>query len=909
MIKTGKIDKIELNKLFEEAIQQAKTDSDFLIDILPVLVETGKINENWINLLNKFFKEAVEQAKTNFDSVKYILLALIRTGKIDEEELNKFFKEAIQKAKTNSDFLIDILPVLIKTGKINERELNKFFKEAIQQAEINSDFLKYILPALIKTGKIDEEELNKFFKEAIQQAETDPDFLIYILPELIETIKIDEKELNKFFKEAIQKAETDFNWANYILPALLKTGKINKNLVKKAFELAVKNEWEKVISLCIKKWIFNNVKNNYSKLYKEWKYKKINKMIDDIWELTDKKIDIIFLRKNALNKDLLIKIKNFLENYWDKLDKKFFWENIEKIIKNKHWIEYWYFIEATKNGIEIEKNDILEKVINKFKQKIINVFSKGKKLTSFVTYENFIDFVVDEWEKIIEFEKDNWMEFEWITQPWTKQWFEEDPKRKEYLKPENIKVLQKHGTVIGLYLIDWVILKKDNSIFVEELGFKLSIKNYIYLALNNSFEQIKKLKITNNIEWLNNRNLELIWWYLDEYGISFYYFIKDLNDLDKKIDVKILIKLLKNKLYPTKNITDFILGWWDIDDKIQKLINIKGKYKNSWWFNIENNLHLDLEYFDFRIFVDKALKNVQQVWKWYDEYLQLIHENYEVELDEEKYYKQAWEESYIAKKFIDKLKQENEQINIFPNMSYWKVIVAWIKKELENDKYINLKNVRIWSTECNWKISYLKIDLFTKEDIKNLFNWDSIILDGTYNTSFWASSIWFNSYFYVLNKVLFDITGNEYFISNYNNDFIEDIKENENYIVLYNYLKNIIEKNKLYKKAKKFEFLYVSQNSSMKLRNMPKSIKNIDNYKNKGKNTIKIYFWDFVKRIWWDNWQAYFDDKHITDFKLIPTEEWLSYVDTKFKEKIKKYTEEFEELKKYITFYVYKEKI
>jgi len=505
---------------------------------------------------------------------------------------------------------------------------------------------------------------------------------------------------------------------------------------------------------------------------------------------------------------------------------------------------------------------------------------------------------MDDREVLLEFEQDKNTEFKWI-KPWSKEWFLEKTERKKYLSVEYLEQVHKRWILEFLYF-HWeeINIKQDKNIdkLSNILWFQIGIKNYIYMK--NDFERLKEEKldikqIVNKIEWLNKRNLELIWWYLEEIWISYYYFVKDLLLLDKKINVKTIIKLLKNRIYPTKTIIDF-LEKNNFD--IQKLLEVKQNYKINGWFDKQNLLHIDLEYIDFRYLIDKATKKEKQYWKWYLEYKQLLSWNYDENLDEEKHYMQAWKESYFSYKFIQEVLKENNQINVFPNFSYWKVLVAWFEKDIQKNSKINYKKVRIWSTECHWKMIYLKKDLFSKEDIKNLFKWDSIILDWTPNTNFWDSNIWFKSYFYVLNKVLADLNSDFSYIEWYDKDFISSIEKNENYLELYKYLKDIIKRNNLYTNAQKFEFLYVWNYEKFYLNTRSNGRTSLSQVrKSNFKNSKRIFFTDFVERIWKKEWQAYFDDRHITNFKIIATENWFNFVDVKFEEKIRKYFFEFKE--------------
>ncbi len=372
-----------------------------------------------------------------------------------EKYFFKIFKEeVIEKAKTNYYWAIYVLPELIKTWKIDKEELNRFFKEeVIKEAKTNDYWARYVLPELIKTWKIDEEELNRFFKEeAIEKAKTNDYWARSVLPELIKTWKIDEegiKLLNRFFKEeVIKKAETNDDWAKSVLPALIETWKIDKNILDKVFKLALKKNWVEVIKSCIEQWYFSWVKESYSEKFNEYK-----KIADEVFELLDKKIDIIFLKENILNVELLNvellnKIKNFLNRY-EKIDKDFFIENLEKILKEKS-LEYWYFRQLVLNEKQLPED------IEEFP----------------ITINNFTDFMED-WEVLLEFEQDKNTKFEWI-RPWSKEWFLENPERKKYLKPEYIKTFKKFGTIIWLWIIEWSESAKWLSKYYTEIFKNIS---------------------------------------------------------------------------------------------------------------------------------------------------------------------------------------------------------------------------------------------------------------------------------------------------------------------------------------------------------------------------------------------------------------------------------------------------
>ncbi len=184
----------------------------------------------------------------------------------------------------------------------------------------------------------------------------------------------------------------------------------------------------------------------------------------------------------------------------------------------------------------------------------------------------------------------------------------------------------------------------------------------------------------------------------------------------------------------------------------------------------------------------------------------------------ERHYQQAGYEAFIAKTFIDKITENSPHTNIFSNMSYGKVVSGAFKNELKESKKINFRRVRIGSTECHGEIHLIKQDLFSKADIKNLFKGETIILDGTGNSSFPNSNIGFKTYFFVLNQVLADIHNDKNLLKNYEISFQESVQKDKGYLPLYSYLKGIITRNHLYKSARKFDFCYASQNKYASLR-------------------------------------------------------------------------------------------
>ena len=568
----------------------------------------------------------------------------------------------------------------------------------------------------------------------------------------------------------------------------------------------------------------------------------------------------------------------------------------DDIFNNKNWFYYWYFKEAV--NYFYSWNDV----------------GLDDKLP--INIRNFPEYMWDD-EILINLDIDK--NFEWYNReklPWTKKWFLEKPERKQYLNFDNIEIIKENWTAIWLGML-W----EDFFEFIDDINnvnlwekFNLLkeiiwINKYIlysyvwekngFIFNENIFNIVKGLNINllrdlwnKNILNLNTKSIKLLFWYLREYWISIYYFLSDINSFNlEELDIKMFNYLLRNRIYPTKNIIKYLEEWWTIDE----LLLIKKNYKNDWWFDVLNEIHTDLEYIDFRYIIDLATKDNLRVWRWYDEFKQLITKEYNIDEDNEEHYKQAWYESYVAKQFIDKIKLEEQKINVFSNFSYWKVITWAFKDELLQDPNINFNQVRIWSTECHSRVSYLNINTFSKYDIKKLFYYSSIILDWSSNNSFPDSNIWFKSYFYILNKALSEILNDSKFIEWYNSDFITDIQKSDKYNLLINELKQIILKNKLYIKAKPFKFIYVSQNEKMSL----KTRSNDRDYCNKVLDTSNInynniYYWDFVDRNGkYSNRQAYFDDTHIIDFVIIPTDKWFNFVDTNFEKRLEEKYEFF----------------
>ena len=432
-----------------------------------------------------------------------------------------------------------------------------------------------------------------------------------------------------------------------------------------------------------------------------------------------------------------------------------------------------------------------------------------------VTFENFTEYM-SEWEVLIELSQDKDARWEWIgPRPWTKKWFEEKPERKRYLKPENIKIFKKYWTMCWC----WVVGREEVRLITETyqemsdlLWFDVWVRNYVFLL--PEWDNIKSLKVEKiemlkrKIKWINKRTLQLLWWYIKERWIDWKYLMEDLAEYVEKwglLDIDVIINMLKEDIYPTKNLLEYVFEREDWREGIKQLKDIREKYKKNWWFDPKDPIHIDLEYIEFRRFIDWAYKD--GYWKWYKIYLELLKQKEGRRYINERYYEIAAEESLVAYNFIEGLKEEYWFVNVFANMSYGKVIVWPFEEELEKDEKINYNRVRIWSTECHERLTYLKKDLFSKEDIKKMFRWPVIILDWTKNESIPDSNIGFKSWFYVLNKVLADIYQDRRFIEeNYSEEFRKAVERESWYEELHDYLREIVISNKLYRFRKYFRF-------------------------------------------------------------------------------------------------------
>ncbi len=101
-----------------------------------------------------------------------------------------------------------------------------------------------------------------------------------------------------------------------------------------------------------------------------------------------------------------------------------------------------------------------------------------------INYDNFVEHI-DSDEPLFAFAQDTKANFEW-TIPWTKDWFAENPERKEYLRPESFETFKKMWTIVWLWIIEWSKtgkwLKKYYEYIFQNINLKESRNSILQLA-------------------------------------------------------------------------------------------------------------------------------------------------------------------------------------------------------------------------------------------------------------------------------------------------------------------------------------------------------------------------------------------------------------------------------------------
>ncbi len=216
------------------------------------------------------------------------------------------------------------------------------------------------------------------------------------------------------------------------------------------------------------------------------------------------------------------------------------------------------------------------------------------------------------------------------SQSWTKKWFLENPERKKYIQKENIGFFQALGTVEGCK-------KFDDPVEVISLGDAVSQKiqkyfgkdftadEYTRLLSNQDvqFESILNFQFLEKITHLSFRGISLLYGYIKEKGISLRYFLEDMEKVFRgnhiaSIDLQTLNNLLKNNIYPTRNILQFLTKE---NSTIEKLVEIRENYKKHKKFDVKNPLHKDLEYIEFRYMIDNSTKKSSEIGRGYYDFL------------------------------------------------------------------------------------------------------------------------------------------------------------------------------------------------------------------------------------------------------------------------------------------------
>jgi len=568
-------------------------------------------------------------------------------------------------------------------------------------------------------------------------------------------------------------------------------------------------------------------------------------------------------------------------------------------IFNRYWTIVWML--STKNWLYHIKN-----LINKINK---NVFETIKNWLNELIINNKIDYsALYEFlsllpDKAIIINIDSY-KYELFTDtiPFTKKWFLEDKHRKKYLQKEYIDIFKHYWTLIWLILFDEInidntnknillydILKEHNTPFLEKVinvfpditlwDLQAILKTVNIEDISYILTYLQEHNIKNKIIWLTLNKCKLIWKYLNNIWISIASFFDDIKNFvipyiqntNFKININDILKLLKHNIYPTYNILIYINT---TDNWINKLVKIRQHYTNNWWWNKNNPLHVDLEYIKFREIVDRIYNQTLNYWNYI-----LFIDNYNINKFcnyDDNDIKQIAYENYISISFIKDFllsTNTNNFLNIFFNYSYWKIYEISLKKELYKNKKLYFNTVKIPSKLCHGKKYYFKQNLFSINDIINIFKWDSVIFDGTRNLPFPSSYTWFKSYFMILNEILYELTHKNEFIQNK----ITDI--NIQYIQLKYFLKSIIKKYKLHKIAKPFRIICVSNNDNMILKWRWQNVVKIDVKNITNKNYRNIFYADFVDRHWtFSPKQAIFDDSFISELEIVETNNWIKFI-------------------------------
>ena len=178
----------------------------------------------------------------------------------------------------------------------------------------------------------------------------------------------------------------------------------------------------------------------------------LNKFLDDSYKNFHRYSSLLKLLKDYIWKehDIPLKIIEFLEDK-DFLNK----ENYEEVLKTYETkgLEFWLYKVYLKEWLFDEINEVENFPITK---------------------NNFLE-LLNPNEPLFNFEQDKWINF--TPKPWTKEWFEEDTKRFNYLNSKDLETFEKVWTIVWLWIIEWAENSKKMSSFYSNIFEKIWLEN------------------------------------------------------------------------------------------------------------------------------------------------------------------------------------------------------------------------------------------------------------------------------------------------------------------------------------------------------------------------------------------------------------------------------------------------
>ncbi len=388
---------------------------------------------------------------------------------------------------------------------------------------------------------------------------------------------------------------------------------------------------------------------------REWKIKDFKE-----WWILQKIFENIDISNKLIN-EKNFNLKDLEEFFSYNLDYNLIKKHQKEIFSYSKWIYYWYFVESRKYSYKLHYS-------------IENNFP--------VNYDNFIDFMEND-EKILEFEQDEWLEFEWI-KPWTKAWFLEKTERKNYLKENYLKNFYEYWTLIWLWFI-W----EDFSKYIKD-SKKIKLSKELQFCKQNFNFDIKEL-ISYKWKWKDKKFVfkeDILKDYEKKYN-----FIQ--SNIDNKDEIIKLIKEDENLLNIWIKWKNFLklseLLWWDLE-AINNIFNVK----SNWSLVLDNLL-------------EKLKNNPEKTL------LQIMKEN----VDEIFEKKVEWQGKYKEKEILENWKKITQIHKKVINKKWLKYLEKmWIKSDkLELALYLRYN----WDN-LNHPVIAEFIILFLEKYIRNWYS-------------------------------------------------------------------------------------------------------------------------------------------------------------------------------------------